>query len=109
MITGSLAAVAHQIDSITKKKSDIVLLLSERLPSATDTGRSSILRHLARRLRGSVLSAKCNQWVLQGLPLSNSTASSWLSLGTIRSMYSRLNILGLSLTLENTRERISKN
>jgi hypothetical protein len=72
MITGSLAAVAHKIDRITKRKSDIVLLLSERLPSTTDTGRSSILRHLARRLRGSVLSAECNQWVLQGLPLSNS-------------------------------------
>jgi hypothetical protein len=68
MITGSLAAVAHQIDRITKKKSDIVLLLSERLQSATDTGRSSILRHRARRLRGSVPSANCNQWVLQGLP-----------------------------------------
>jgi len=34
MITGSLAGVAHKIDRITKKRSDIVLLLSKRLPSA---------------------------------------------------------------------------
>jgi hypothetical protein len=38
MITGSLAAVALNIDRITKRKSDIVLLLSERLPGVPILG-----------------------------------------------------------------------
>jgi hypothetical protein len=96
MITGSLAAVVHRIDRITKRKSDIVCSFQKSRQAQRIQGARASFATLHAVYAVRVLSAKCNQLVLQDLPLSNSAACSWLSLVTIRSMYSRLKYFGLS-------------
>jgi hypothetical protein len=58
MITGSLAGFIHKIDRITKRKSDMVCSF-QRCPGAKDPGRSSMLSHIARRLRESLRLHNC--------------------------------------------------
>jgi hypothetical protein len=68
MITGSLAAVAHKIDRITKRKSDIVLLLSERRQAQRVLGARASFATLRAVYAVRCCHAKSNQVVLQGLP-----------------------------------------
>jgi hypothetical protein len=96
MITGSLAAVAHRIDRITKRKSDIVCSFQKSCQAQRIQGARASFATLHAVYAVQVLFAKCNQWVLQDLSLTNSAACSWVSLITIRSMSSRLKYFGLS-------------